>query len=86
LSLLGEHERELDNRRLGTRDYGDVGIRVELDAVVRAIAASEGLPQFRQPAERRVPMNVGPLDAACQCLDDVRRGPSFRVSTPEIDE
>jgi hypothetical protein len=86
LTLVGEHERELDNRRLGARDDGDLGVRVELDSVVRAVAVGQSFPQLGKATKRRVPVNVRPLGASRQCVDDVRWRPGLGISAPEINE
>jgi hypothetical protein len=71
LPLLGKHECELDDRRLGARDDGDLGVRGKLDAVVRSVPLGESLPQRRQSAKRRVPVNIRSLGCPTKRLDNV---------------
>ena len=50
---------ELDDRRLRARDDRDLALGVELDAVDVAVARGDRLAAARQPAERRVAVDVG---------------------------
>ena len=84
--LVSEHERELDNRGLGAGDDGDLGVRIELDAVVRVVPHGESRPQLRQPPKRRVPVDVGPLSRRDKRIDDVARRTGLGIFPPKIDE
>jgi len=86
LPLLGEHERKLDDRGLGAGDDGNFRVGIELDAVVGSVPVGERLAQLRQAAKRRVSVNIRPLGAACQHLDNVRRRPGLRIPAPQIEE
>jgi hypothetical protein len=86
LTLLGEHERELDDRGLRPRDDCHLGAGVERDAVVGAVPLGESLAQLGQSAKRRVPVHVRPLSRSGQRLDDMWRRPSLRVPSSKIDE
>ena len=49
VAVVGGAERDLDERRLRARDEGDLALRVNLDAVNRAVAVRDGLLQRRRP-------------------------------------
>ena len=83
---LGEHERELADRRLRPRHDRDLGVRVELDAVELRVASRDRLAQRRQPAKRRVPVSRLLIRRLAERVDHVLRRPDLGVPAPEVDE
>jgi hypothetical protein len=86
LPLLREREAELDDRGLRARHDRHLGIRIELNPVVRPIALGQGGAQLREAAERRVAVSGLQPGGLVECVHDVGRRPGLRVAPPEVDD
>ncbi len=85
-AALGEHHRQLDERRLRSGHDRDLGLWIELDAVDGSVALGDRLPQRGQAAKRGVA--VCPLLERHfgEALDDVGRRPDLGIPAAEIHE
>ena len=86
VALVGEHERELDDAGLRPGKHRDLALGVELDAVDVAVARGDRLARAREPADRRVAVDVGAPRRVDERLDDVRGRPELGVAAAEVDE
>ena len=64
----------------------DLALGIELDAVHVAVAPGDRLARSREPADRRVAVDVGPAGRVDERLDDVRGRAELGVAAAEVDE
>ena len=86
VAFVGEHERELDDAGLRPGEHRDLALGIDLDAVDVAVALGDRLARAREPADRRVAVDVRTPRRVDERLDDVRRRPELGVAAAEVDE
>ena len=86
VALLGERERQLGESGLRSRHDCDLGLGIDLDAVLAPITGGERLAAAPHPADRGVAVGAGVDSPFAECLDDVGRRADVGVAAAEVDE
>ena len=85
-STLDRAERELHQAGLRPRENRNLAVGVEVHAVHLAVTARDRLLQRGHSRERRIAVDVVPLGALSQRLDDMLGRPDLRIAAAEVDQ
>ena len=77
---------ELDDAGLRPGEHRDLALGVDVDAVDVAVARGDRLARAREPANRRVAVDVRAPRRVDERLDDMRGRAELGVAAAEVDE